>query len=156
MSKFDKYWRKIPNRYGVLLAAALIGYFLLMRALGLGHVYWLRALNAFILFFTVRGAILKYRNESSDTMYDEFFNFFKIGMRTAFVGITAFAVFVAIYMDVLDPTFLEEVRQVEKLSPYLTPVTAAGIVFIEGFGSAFVCTYLVIQISKRKTVDNLN
>lgn len=153
MSDFDKYWRKIPNRYGVLLAAALVGYFLLMRALGLGHVYWLRALNALILFFTVRAAILNYRRESTENMYDDFFNFFKIGMRTAFIGIAAFAVFIAIYLDILDPNFLNEVRQVEKLSPYLTPVTAAGIVFIEGFGSAFVCTYLVIQISKRKTVE---
>lgn len=154
MSKFDEYWRKIPNRYGLLLMGALIGFFLLMIALGLGHNYWLRSLNALILFFTLRGAILKYRKESKENMYEDFFNFFKVAMRTAFVGIAGFTVFVAIYLDLIDPAFMEEVRQIEKISPYLTPITAAGIVFIEGFGSAFVCTYLVIQITKQKTVES--
>jgi len=36
MSTFDKYWRKIPNRYGLILMALLIGYFLLMRVTSLG------------------------------------------------------------------------------------------------------------------------
>jgi hypothetical protein len=152
MSKFDQQWRKIPNRYGLILMGSLIGYFLLMRATGLGHEYWLRAFNAVILYSILMTAIKEYKKRSGDA-YSEFFNYFKISMRTALIGIAGFAIFVAIYLDVLDPIFLEEVRTVEKISPYLTPVTAAGIVFIEGFGSAFLCSYLAIQYLKRTTVE---
>jgi zinc transporter ZupT len=153
MSNFDKQWRKIPTRYGLGLMGALIGYFLLMNATGFGHDYWLRALNALILFSIVRGAIKAYKDSSDADYYNDFFNFFKIGMRTALLGVAGFAVFVALYLDVIDPAFLVEVQTQEKISPYLTPVTAAGIVFIEGFGSAFICSYLVIQILKKSTVE---
>lgn len=153
MSNFDKAWRKIPNRYGVILMLSLIGYFLLMRVSGLGHVYWLRALNALILFGMLWAAIKRYKNSSDASPYNDFFNYFKISMRTALIGIAGFAVFIAIYLDILDPGFLEEVKEQEQLSPYLTSVTAAGIIFIEGFGSAFVCSYLAIQVLKRRTVE---
>lgn len=153
MSRFDKYWRKIPNKYGIILMAALIGYFLIMRLLGVGHEYWLRVFNAVILFFCIRGAIKAYKVRTSARFYEEFFDFFKIGMRTGFIGIAGFTAFVAIYLDVIDPVFMTEVRELETLSPYLTPVTAAGIIFIEGFGSSFICSYLAIQIMKRSTVE---
>lgn len=153
MSNFDRAWRKIPNRYGIILMLSLIAYFLLMRVSGLGHVYWLRAFNALILFGVLWVSIKGYKNQSDASPYDDFFNFFKIGMRTALIGIAGFAVFIAIYMDLLDPAFLEEVRQQEDLSPYLTPITAAGIVFIEGFVSAFLCSFIAIQMLKRRTVE---
>jgi len=115
-------------------------------------VYWLRAFNAIILFLTLKTAISEYKKISGEG-YEEFFNYFKISMRTALIGIAGFAVFVAIYLDQIDPVFMEEVRTVENLSPYLTPVTAAGIVFIEGFGSSFLCSYLAIQLLKRSTIE---
>jgi hypothetical protein len=150
MTEFDKNWRTIPNRYGIGLMLALIGYFLLMRALGLGHEYFLRAFNGVILFAILYGVIQEYKQMSSPK-YERFFNLFKIAMRTAFIGVAGFSVFIAFYLDLLDPVFMEELLQIEN--PLLSPITAAGIVFIEGFGSSFVLSYLAIQLSKKSTVD---
>jgi len=153
MSTFDKYWRKIPNRYGYILFALLTVYFLAMRFAGLGHVYWLRATNLVIVFFIIRASILNYKKNSDASYYESFFDFFKIAIRTAFIGIGLFAIFMALYLDQVDLAFMEEIRTVEKISPYISPVSAAFLIFIEGMGSAFVCSYLAIQILKNRTVD---
>ena len=48
---------------------------------------------------------------------------------------------------------MNELRTMESASPYLSPVSAAGIVFIEGFGSAFIISYMAIQLLKKPTVE---
>lgn len=48
---------------------------------------------------------------------------------------------------------MQELLGQESASPYLSPVTAAGIVIIEGLGSAFVLSYMAIQLLKKLTVE---
>lgn len=153
MSEFDKYWRKLPNRYGLFLFGLLMAYFFISLALGLAHEYWLRAFNFLFLFGTLWAVVKRYKKETSSSYYEEFFDFFKISMRTAIIGIGLFAIFIAFYLDLINPQFLVEMKEIEQLSPYLTPISAAAILFIEGVGSSFVCSYLVIQILKSKTVE---
>lgn len=153
MSNFKKHLQSISIRYGLVLFALLMIYFFSMNALGLGHNYWLRALNFIFLFFTLRAAILKFKGVSQRNFYEDFFDFYKIGLSTAVTGIGMFAIFIAIYLDVINPQFLEEMKSIEKLSPYLNSVSAAVILFVEGVGSAFICTYLIISIQKSRTVE---
>lgn len=153
MIEFDLHWRRIPKRMGLGLGLSLIAYFMLMHLIGQEHNYWLRVVNAFILFAFVRSSIKIYQSRLREEKYDFFINFFKIAMRTAFIGIGIFTLFVAIYLDQINPVFMEELRTLEQLSPGLTPIQAAGIVFIEGFGSAFLVSYISIQLLKKKTVE---
>lgn len=153
MSTINTNWKGIAIKHGIYLMLGLIGFFLLMLATGLAHVYWLRVLNAFILYFIVQAAIKNFKSRSRASYYEDFLDFFRVGMITGIIGIIGFVVFIALYLDVINPAFMEEVRTIEKLSPYLTPITAAGIVMIEGIGSTFICCYLAIQYQKRSTVE---
>lgn len=154
MNYFDRQWRKIPNKYGVGFGLALIGYFMLMHLIGQEHNYWLRAFNAVILFAFVFKSIRVYQKGLKNETYDSFINFFKIAMRTAFIGISLFTVYIALYLDIINPVFMEELRTLERLSPNLTPIQAAGIVFIEGFGSAFLVSYISIQLLKKRSFES--
>jgi hypothetical protein len=44
---------------------------------------------------------------------------------------------------------MQELEQLESPVPYLSPVMASAIVFIEGMGSALVFSYLLIQLMKK-------
>ncbi len=153
MSTFDKNWRTIPNRHGFMMFVLLTGYFLIMRFIGLGHDYWLRALNLLIVFFVIRSALRTYRSRSQASYYEDFTDYFRIAARTSLVGIALFSVFLAIYLDQLDTVFMEEIRTQENISPYLTPVSAAFLIFVEGITSSLACGYILIQVMKSRTVE---
>ncbi|MGB0176297.1 MAG: DUF4199 domain-containing protein [Owenweeksia sp.] len=153
MSTFDKNWRTVPTTHGLVMFGLLAVYFLVMRFAGLGHVYWLRALNILFVYFVLRSALRTYRKRSNASYYDDFTDYFRIAARTAFVGVGLFAVFLAIYLDQLDTAFMQELITEENLSPYLSPVSAAVLIFIEGMTSGLACAYILIQIMKARTVE---
>jgi len=153
MDHFKQHGLRISRNNGLLLAALFITYFLIMRSLGLAHIYYLRAINALFLLLMMRQGISAYRKKITDEKYGTFFDLFKLSMRTAFIGLAIFSVFLAVYLDALDPAFMSEIATMESTSPFLSPVSVVGIVFIEGIGSAFVLSYLLIQAMKKRTVE---
>lgn len=153
MSTFDKAWRAIPTKNGLLMLACLIGYFLLMRVLGLAEIYWLRSLNFLFVIFFVRNALLQYKQHSSANYYEDFNDLFKIGVRTSFVGISLFSVFLALYLDQIDTGFMTSLAEKESFGGQITAVSAAFIVFVEGMVSALAGTFVLIQLYKSRTVE---
>lgn len=156
MDNFKKHGLRISRNYGIALGLFLSAFFLVMRLAGLGHEYYLRVFNALILFMVIHQVITKYRNTLEEEQYGTFLDHFKLSIRTAFIGIASFSVFLALYLDLLDPAFMQELIDLESASPFLSPVTAAGIVFIEGLGSAVVLSYIAIQFRKKPTVELSN
>ncbi len=153
MSTFDKFWKTIPAKNGLIMFLALAGFFLLMRAVGLAEVHWLRALNVIFVFILVRNAIQAYHKRAGASYYDDFADFFWIGVRTSLMGIALFAAFMAIYLDKLDPQFMAQLRVEESFGGEITPVSAGVIIFIEGMASALICTFVLIQLMKSRTVE---
>jgi len=145
--------KKIMIRYGLLLFVALTLFFLAMQAFGLAHNYWLRALNFVILFSILNAAVRHFKKLSGASYYDDFFDFFRAGVTTAFIGIMPFAIFMMIYLDQINPVFLQEMRDIEKLSPYLSAWSAGMLILIEGMGSALVGSYILVHLLKAKTVE---
>ena len=145
--------KRISNRTGVVLVAMLIAFFLLMNSLGLGHNYWLRSLNFVFVFAMIYSSIRSFKLSSSREYYEEFFDLFKIGMRTSLIGIGIFSVFLIAYLGILDPVFMEELRQYESMGAVISPISVAFLIFLEGMGSSFVCTYMAIQLQKSRTVE---
>ena len=153
MSTFSKLWKTIPVKNGLLMFVAMVGFFLIMRALGFAGTHWLRALNVVFVFILIRNAIRTYMNKSGGSYYDDFADFFWIGVRTSLVGIGLFAAFLAIYLDKLDPQFMADLAVQDSFGGEITPVSAGVIIFIEGMASALICTFAYIQLVKSKTKE---
>lgn len=73
-----------------MLAAVLTAFFLIMRAVGLGHDYWMRSLNFIFVFTAILTAIKSFKTVSGKSYYEAFFNLFKVGTFTCLVGIGVF------------------------------------------------------------------
>lgn len=153
MNTFDRYWRTIPTRNGILLFVALAAYFLIMRALGLAHNLYLRAGNLIWLYLALRATVMQYHRQANGSYYEDFFDYFKISMRTAFIGTALFSAFLAIYLDQIDPGFMQILQQDRNFGGHISPVSVAVLIFIEGISSSLVVSFLYIQMKKYKTVE---
>lgn len=153
MSTFNKFWRTIPVRNGLFMFLALVAFFLLMRAINLAGIHWLRALNVVFVFIFIRNAITSYHKKAGASYYDDFVDFFWIGTRTSLMGIALFSAFVAIYLDQFDTAFMKQLEVEDSFGGQITPVSAGVIVFIEGMASALICTFVYIQLTKSRTVE---
>lgn len=134
-------------KYGALMASALVGFFLLMKAFGLEHNLELRALNLFILVSFVLIPIKKYaKNKPENFVYLKGMG---LGLLTSVVGVFIFASLVMLYITVLDPSFMEIIQQREPFGSFLSPLLVGCTIVIEGMASGFLATFAIMQYYKQ-------
>lgn len=142
----------IGIKYGILSALAYVAFFFLMQLLGLAHFYWLRALNYIFLFAGVFLAIREYKNKHAATF--SYMNGIGVGIMTSVVSTGIFAVFIALYLGVIDQEFMMEIKRDEMFGQYLNPYIAGALIFLEGSMSGAVTAYILMQYFKRSHADD--
>ncbi|MGI9543564.1 MAG: DUF4199 domain-containing protein [Cyclobacteriaceae bacterium] len=137
----------VALRFGIMTAAGLISYFLLMKLIGWVHIVELRVLNFLILSAGVTVAINYFKKiKQGDLAYLKGIG---VGLLTAMIGVVIFAFFLVMYLLFLDPGFMEMIQQQESFGQYLDPLTVGFTIIVEGFGSGYLITFIVMQYLKR-------
>ncbi|MBX2901088.1 MAG: DUF4199 domain-containing protein [Cyclobacteriaceae bacterium] len=133
---------RIPENYGLKIAGGLIAFFLLMKILGLAHIYELRFLNVFIQVGGIYFALKKFRET-----HDQHMNYFRAlatGVATGAVSSVIFALFLFIYLSV-DPGFMQDIIANEPMGRYLNPYITSFMVALEGLFSGLLFTFIIIN-----------
>lgn len=132
-------------RYGLLTAGALVAFLLLMRLVGLAQNMELRFLNLVIL---ITGIVLAYRRLKKEWPGRrlEYVSGLSCGAFTSLVAVTAFSLFVFLYLMFLDPALMAMIK-VEH-GRFLNPYTAALAVFFEGAFSGMIVSFCLMQYLK--------
>ncbi|MDH4092197.1 MAG: DUF4199 domain-containing protein [Cyclobacteriaceae bacterium] len=133
---------RIPENYGLRIAAGLILYFLVMKLLGLGHHVELRLVNLVILTVGIYMALKKFKLTHTDHL--NYFRGFIMGVATAGIGSLIFGVFLFIYMK-LDTAMMQSIVDNEPMGRYLNPYMSAFIVMLEGFFSGLLVTFVLLN-----------
>ncbi|MEP2668166.1 MAG: DUF4199 domain-containing protein [Cyclobacteriaceae bacterium] len=133
---------RIPESYGLRIAAGLIGFFLIMKLVGLSHVVELRLLNLFILTGGVYMALKRFKHTHEDRL--NYFRGLVTGVATAAVGSLVFALFLFLYMK-LDTSMMQFIIENEPMGRYMNPYIAAFIVALEGVFSGLLVTFILIN-----------
>jgi len=139
MSFFDNP-NRIPENYGLRIAAGLIVYFLIMHFVGLGHHVELRLVNLVILAIGIYFGLKKFKET-----HDGHINYFRAlitGVATGAVGSALFGVFMFIYMK-MDDSLMQSIIENEPMGRYLNPYISAFIVALEGVFSGILVTFLL-------------
>ncbi len=142
--------KNIPQSYGVLIAAALIAYFLVMKVAGLSHHVELRLLNLFILVGGVYFALKKFKST-----HNEHLNYFRAritGVSTCAIASIIFAAFLFLYLQI-DTGLMESVVKNEPMGRYLNPYIVAFIVALEGVFSGLLVTFILINYVETDEVN---
>lgn len=133
---------RIPESYGLRIAAGLIGFFLIMKLVGLSHIVELRLLNLFILTGGVYMALKRFKHTHEDRL--NYFRGLVTGVATAAVGSLVFALFLFLYMK-LDTSMMQFIIENEPMGRYMNPYIAAFIVALEGVFSGLLVTFILIN-----------
>ncbi|MEJ8801945.1 DUF4199 domain-containing protein [Pontibacter sp. H249] len=143
---------KIGLKYGLLTAAGLIGYFLLMSLLGLVHIIELRFLNGLIMAVGVSMAIRAYKIKKEGNI--GYFSGFGVGTLTAIVSTTLFAALMLLYIKLAGDS-LVEVLSAERYFGDRVQSTPGIVVFsvlmLEGVISGVLISFIAMQYFKQKS-----
>jgi hypothetical protein len=134
---------------GLLVSAALIGFFLVMKFAGLHRYLFLRYFNWVIYALGIIIAFSVYsRNNTKHVKHRlQYLKGIKMGLRIALIAIIPFAIFMFVYLRI-DESFMIYIRENSEFGRYLSPMSAAAVVAIEGFVGGAITTYMAMQYFK--------
>jgi hypothetical protein len=133
---------RIPESYGLRIAAGLIAFFLIMNAIGLGHHVELRLLNLVVLTAGVWAALKKFKQTHSEHL--NYFRGLIMGVATAGFGSLVFGIFLFFYLKI-DTGMMESIVKNEAMGRYLNPYITSFIIVLEGFFSGLLVTFVLLN-----------
>ncbi len=137
--------------YGLIIAAALIAYFLLMKLLGLETNFYLRIFNFVILiagvYFLLNNQIV--RSAKSVT----YFEGLGLGLRATITSVIVFLAFLAGYISFFDTEFIQVLQESQIWGADITLGQAVTGILIEGLASSVVISFAWMQYFKKYTVS---
>ncbi|WP_020527891.1 DUF4199 domain-containing protein [Flexithrix dorotheae] len=136
----------IIRKYGLLMAAGFIFYFLFMKLIGLHDVVELRVLNFFIIIGGVGLSIHQSLKRNPDTF--GYFEGLRVGVITSAIGVTTFAIFIFFYLAFIDIEFMLWIKENVPLGSFLDPFSIMVTIEVEGMASGFLATFIIMQYEK--------
>lgn len=133
---------RIPENYGLRIAAGLIVYFFIMKLIGLSHHVELRLVNLLILTVGIYLALKKFKLTHTDRL--NYFRGLIMGVATGGIGSLVFGIFLFIYMQ-LDSDMMRSIIDNEPMGRYLNAYMSAFIVVLEGFFSGLLVTFVLLN-----------
>lgn len=134
-------------KYGIYTALALTAYFLLMKVAGQEENFALRFLNFFILIGGVY-LFLKYKY-ITDPEPTGYFEGLIGGVVLTVSAVIVFTAFLALYIAVIDPAFMEVMENSQIWGSHLEVEQMAFAILIEGLASGVVISFAWMQYFKQ-------
>lgn len=136
----------VSLRYGLIIAAALIAYFLILRLFGLHMNPWFRMFNGVIMAVGLYKSIRFFKDQNESFNYT---NGFVTGLLSGFLATIVFTVFMGIYLFHLDVDFMDHL-----LKNWVHKTNYGGgilifIILVEGLSSTTVLTLMFMQLLKK-------
>jgi hypothetical protein len=132
-------------RYGFYLAISLIAVFMSMKALDLIASLAFRIVDIVLIYFIV-GRSLHYFQRHAPFGHSYLRNL-GLSTVTAFFGMFIFAIFIFLYLSIMDQGYMRFLQEVLPMGPHLNPYIIAAFLIIEGVAvgalSGFIQSFLI-------------
>lgn len=142
----ETYIINLCNSCGLLVFAGLLIFFLSMKEVGWHEILALRYFNFIFIAGGILLAFFLYRRKY-DYKGIRYLAGMKMGIHISLLCSLVFALFMGIYLSI-DTHFMGFVQSHAEFGKFLTPVRAAGGVFIENFASGTILTFSFMQLFK--------
>ena len=137
--------KTIAVRYGLMMLAGFIIFFLFMHLLGLSTNFHLRVFNGVIHLGVIYLAIREFTS-TSGTPRSNYLDEVAVGMYTSFFGVVGFTIFMTLFLS-FNPYFLSEVQAAApNIGEYLTPFTTSLYIFVEGIVVSLIGSYVIARV----------
>lgn len=133
---------EVGLRYGLILAGANIGFFLLMALFSLEDQLWLRFTNLIFIFLVVYKGLQYFKHHTlSDWTYMKGLG---LGVYILLVGGIVFSVFIAAY-GLLNNDFITSINKTTGVNISVNPIMMAAITFLETLLYGFILVFTSMQ-----------
>lgn len=148
---------KIGLKYGLMTAAGLIGYFLIMRLIGLVHIVEFRFLNAVIMAIGIVLALRAYKRIKHGNI--GYLSGLGAAFLTSLVSTLIFSLFMLVYIKAFDDSLLKVLtanRMVGEQVANTPGLVIFMVLIMEGVISGAMIGFIAMQFFKREdhTVPN--
>ena len=136
----------LPIRFGLVITACLIAFFLILALFNLHTNPLFSLFNGLITGFGIYEAIRVYKLEQGSNF--NYINGFKIGLIAGSVATLLFTIFFTLYATEINPEFLPSLLEVFNGSYSSGIGIVAFVVAIMGFATTVVLTLSFMQLFK--------
>ena len=142
---------RVGLKFGLILAGANIGYFLLMAAIGLETTTWLRVGNFILMFLVTYRAVQYFKHHVKG--YWTYMKGLGAGMYTILIGALPFAIFLMLY-SLIDYNFIETLKETQPMGRYFNPFFVSFLAFVEMLVYGFIFVFTIMQRLKSSHFSN--
>ena len=133
---------RIPERYGIFIAAGFIIYFVLMWLIGAGSHVELRLFNLPILGAGVYFGLKKFKETHGKHI--NYFRALAVGVAISAIGTFLFSAFLFFFLQVT-PDFMTWIKENEPMGRHLNPYMLAFLILLEGVFSVLLVTFVLLN-----------
>jgi hypothetical protein len=140
-------YQKVALKYGIFVGIAHIIFFLVMRLLNLQNRVELSFLSALFLVIGIAVAIANFKRAKGGNL--NYFQGLAIGATTGVVSSTILALFLVIYVSVLDTAYLASLQSSSLFPVSLSVLSLFVLTIIYGTIPGFIIAFVAMQWFKR-------
>ena len=134
-------------KYGIYIAATLIGYFLIIDFFGLAEIVWLSFFNAVLtagcIFLAVRDV---YKHQKEQFKYMECFT---AALLSGLVGTTIFTIFMAVYLFEIRPELAQALQKQITIAGSGIEFAIILFVFLSGVATTITSALIILPLYKQ-------
>ncbi|GAB3196051.1 tetrahydromethanopterin S-methyltransferase subunit E [Pontibacter aydingkolensis] len=138
----------ISIKYGVLVGIAHIVYFILMGVFGLQHIIELSFISAVFLIVGIVKAIANFKRLKGGEI--SYFQGLGIGVITGLVSSIVLAVFLVIYISLIDASYLQNLQASALFPDGLSLLALFALTIVYGTWPGFFIAFIAMQWYKRR------
>lgn len=127
-------------RYGSILSLGLIALFFIMQLSGLTNMLAFRLLDVILIYAVVGFSLRHYQHTTMDG--HSYLKNLGLGAATSFFGMLFFALFMVLYLSVLNPGYMEYLRENAPMGPHLNPYIIAVLLLVTGVAAGMLSGYI--------------
>ncbi len=132
---------------GLAIGASFIGFFLIMRLFDLETMLWMRSFNGVFLLAGLYLVLRQFKNKVSGKL--DYLEGIRLGLRTTIIALIPFTLFMFFTLT-FNTDFMQYIQNNAWCGSYMTPVSSAGMLLIEGLVSGFMMTYVMMMLLKKR------
>jgi len=140
-------YQKVSLKYGILVGAAHIVYFLLMGLLGLHDIVELSFISAIFVVIGIVMAISKFKRLKNGMIH--YFQGLAIGATVGVVSSTILGLFLVLYISIFDSTYLAHLQASSLFPESISLLALFVLTIIYGTVPGFIIAFVAMQWFKR-------
>ncbi|MDX5418179.1 MAG: DUF4199 domain-containing protein [Hymenobacteraceae bacterium] len=147
MASTNVTYQMVATKYGIYVGIAHIAYFLIMRLFGLLHIVELSFFSGLFLIIGIVVAISKFKKIRNGMI--NYFQGLGIGATVGVVSSSILAVFLAIYISLLDATYLANLQASALFPESISLLWLFILTIVYGTVPGFLIAFIAMQWFKR-------